>query len=153
MDKLERKIPPVALFVLFIVASNQLSHEFLTFQVNLPLAGLLFALCFFVAGFVGLAGIYEFRRAQTTVSPIKVDDASTVVYSGIYSYTRNPMYLGLFVLLFGYAYWQQNLLAIVFSFGFIVYMNRFQILPEERALEALFGSQYLDYKQRVRRWI
>lgn len=63
------------------------------------------------------------------------------------------MYLGLFVLLFGYAYWQQNLLAIVFSFGFIVYMNRFQILPEERALEALFGSQYLDYKQRVRRWI
>ncbi|MCZ4294639.1 methyltransferase family protein [Vibrio sinaloensis] len=153
MDKLERKIPPVALFVLFIVAINQLSHEFLTFQVSLPLGGLLFALCFFAAGFVGLAGIYEFRRAQTTVNPIKVDDASTVVDSGIYSYTRNPMYLGLFVLLFGYAYWQQNLLAIVFSFGFIVYMNRFQILPEERALEALFGSQYLDYKQRVRRWI
>lgn len=153
MDKLERKIPPVALFVLFVVAINHLSHEFLAFSVSLPLGWLVFGACFVIAGFVGLAGVYEFRRAQTTVNPIKVDDASSVVDSGIFSYTRNPMYLGLFLLLFGFAYWQQNLLAILFSFTFIVYMNRFQILPEERALESLFGAEYLDYKQRVRRWI
>lgn len=153
MDKLERKIPPVALFVLFVVAINYLSHEFLAFRVSLPLAGTVFPICFIVAGLVGLAGVYEFRRAQTTVNPIKVDEASTIVDSGIFSFTRNPMYLGLFLLLFGYAYWQQNVLAILFSFAFIMYMNRFQILPEERALEMLFGAKYVDYKQRVRRWI
>ncbi|WP_394125345.1 methyltransferase family protein [Vibrio hepatarius] len=153
MDVLERKIPPVALFVLFVVAINHLSHEFIRFTVNLPLNLVVFLVCFVVAGFVGIAGVYEFRRAQTTVNPVKVDTASTVVDSGIFGYTRNPMYLGLFLLLFGFAYWQQNLLSIAFSFTFILYMNRFQILPEERALESLFGASYIDYKQKVRRWI
>ncbi|MFM2589771.1 methyltransferase family protein [Vibrio sp. TBV020] len=153
MDVLERKIPPVALFVLFVVAINHLSHEFVRFTVNLPLNLVVFLVCFAIAGIVGIAGVYEFRRAQTTVNPIKVDDASTVVDSGIFAFTRNPMYLGLFLLLFGFAYWQQNLVSITFSFTFILYMNRFQIRPEEKALESLFGAAYLDYKQRVRRWI
>jgi protein-S-isoprenylcysteine O-methyltransferase Ste14 len=153
MDVLERKIPPVALFVLFVVAINHISHEFVRFTVNLPLSLVVFLICFVVAGFVGIAGVYEFRRAQTTVNPVKVDNASTVVDSGIFAYTRNPMYLGLFLLLFGFAYWQQNLISIAFSFTFVLYMNRFQILPEERALESLFGASYIDYKQKVRRWI
>lgn len=153
MDVLERKIPPVALFVLFVVAINHISHEFVRSTVNLPLSLVVFLICFVVAGCVGIAGVYEFRRAQTTVNPVKVDTASTVVDSGIFAYTRNPMYLGLFLLLFGFAYWHQNLLSIAFSFTFILYMNRFQILPEERALESLFGASYIDYKQRVRRWI
>lgn len=153
MDKLERKIPPVAVFLLFFVVINHISFEFLAFTVGLPLNSVVFGLCFIVSGYVGLAGVFEFKRAKTTVNPIKVDQASSVVDSGIFGYSRNPMYLGLFLLLFGYAYWQQNLLAIVFSFGFIAYMNRFQIKPEERALEGLFGAEYLDYKQRVRRWI
>ncbi|MEF1290861.1 methyltransferase family protein [Vibrio sp. M260118] len=153
MDKLERKIPPVAVFLLFFVVINHISLEFLAFTVSLPLNSAVFGLCFIVSGYVGLAGVFEFKRAKTTVNPIKVDQASSVVDSGIFGYSRNPMYLGLFLLLFGYAYWQQNLLAIVFSFGFIAYMNRFQIKPEERALECLFGAEYLDYKQRVRRWI
>lgn len=153
MDKLERKIPPVALFLLFFVVINHISHEFLTFKIGLPLNSIIFALCFLAAGIAGLGGVYEFKRAKTTVNPIKVENASSVVDSGIFGYSRNPMYLGLFLLLFGFAYWQQNLLAIVFSFGFVWYMNRFQILPEERALESLFGAEYLDYKQRVRRWI
>lgn len=153
MDKFERKIPPVALFVLLFLVINHLSYEFLSFTVSLPFNSLVFGLCFLAAGFVGLAGIYEFKRAKTTVNPIKVDEASTVVDSGIFAYSRNPMYLGLFLLLFGYAYWHQNLLAILLSFGFILYMNRFQILPEERALEMLFGAEYLDYKQKVRRWL
>lgn len=153
MDRLERKIPPVALFVLFVVMINHISHEFQLFKADLPLSGVVFVMCFLFAGVVGLSGVYEFRRAQTTVNPVKVDNASSVVDSGIFSYTRNPMYLGLFVLLFGFAYWQQNLLSVVFSFTFVLYMNRFQIQPEEQALESLFGAEYLDYKQRVRRWI
>lgn len=153
MEKLERKIPPVAVFIVLMVVLNKVAHTFHGFTVSLPLNGLLFGLCFIVAGFIGLAGVYEFRRAKTTVNPIKVDQATSVVDTGIFAYTRNPMYLALFILLFGYSYWQQNILAIACSFLFVLYMNRFQIQPEERALETLFGEQYLDYKQRVRRWI
>ncbi|WP_159654666.1 methyltransferase family protein [Vibrio atypicus] len=153
MDKLERKIPPVGVFVILLVVINKVAHEFIQLNVALPLPSIVFGLCFVVAGIIGLAGVYEFRRAKTTVNPVKVEDASSVVDTGIFAYTRNPMYLGLFLLLLGYAYWQQNLLAVACSFLFVLYMNRFQIRPEEQALEKLFGAQYLDYMQRVRRWI
>tara|TARA_Y100001956_G_C4097190_1_gene175853 strand:+ start:488 stop:949 length:462 start_codon:yes stop_codon:yes gene_type:complete len=153
MDKLERKIPPVAVFIVLLVVINKVAHTFHEFTFSLPLNSTVFTLSFLVAGFIGLAGVYEFRRAKTTVNPVKVDQASSVVDTGIFAYTRNPMYLGLFLLLFGFSYWQQNLLAIACSFLFVFYMNRFQIKPEERALETLFGAQYLDYKQKVRRWI
>lgn len=153
MKKLERKIPPAVVFIILIVIINRVSHEFTSLTLALPLNALVFAVCFILAGFVGVAGVYEFHRANTTIHPVKVEDASTVVQTGIFAYTRNPMYLGLFLLLFGYAYWHQNVLAIVFAFTFIPYMTRFQITPEERALEKLFGEQYRQYKQRVRRWI
>ncbi|MCG9597311.1 isoprenylcysteine carboxylmethyltransferase family protein [Vibrio sp. Isolate25] len=153
MEKLERKIPPVALFILIGVLMNHTGHEFHTFSIGLPLPWIVLLACFVISGFVGLSGVYEFRKANTTVNPVKVKEASKIVDSGVFAYSRNPMYLGLFLLLFGFAYWQQNLLCIVFAFGFVLYMNRFQIRPEERALEELFGAAYLDYKQRVRRWI
>lgn len=153
MEILERKIPPVAVFIILIVAINHVAAELVLFSLGLPYGGAIFALCFVLAGGIGLAGVYEFKRAKTTVNPVRVDEASQVVDSGIFSYTRNPMYLGLFLLLFGFAYWSHNLAALMFPFLFVFYMNRFQIQPEERALEKLFGAQYIDYKQRVRRWI
>lgn len=153
MEQLERKIPPVAVFIILAVIINYLSRCIHLATLPLPLPGWVFAICFLLAGGIGVAGVYEFRKADTTVNPVKVDRASSVVDSGIFSYTRNPMYLALFLLLFGYAYWHQNLLGLGTSFGFILYMNRFQIQPEEQALERLFGEEYLDYKQRVRRWI
>ncbi|RJX72952.1 isoprenylcysteine carboxylmethyltransferase family protein [Vibrio sinensis] len=153
MEQLERKIPPVAVFIVMVVIINYLSRCIHLADLPLPLPGVVFGLCFLLAGGIGIAGVYEFRKADTTVNPVTVDKATSVVDSGIFSYTRNPMYLALFLLLFGYAYWHQNLLGLVISFGFIVYMNRFQIQPEEQALERLFGEEYLDYKQRVRRWI
>ncbi|KJY83349.1 hypothetical protein TW81_10170 [Vibrio galatheae] len=153
MERLKTKIPPVAVFVLFFVVINHICHELRDFSFNLPLNTLVFIVCFILSGLFGLAGVYEFKRAKTTVNPVKVHNASAVVDTGVFGYSRNPMYLALYLLLFGFAYWQQNLLAIVVSFGFILYMNRFQIVPEEQALERLFGQQYLDYKQRVRRWI
>lgn len=153
MGKLERKVPPVALFIVMIVAINHVAAEFRSFALSLPFGGGVFALCFVLSGIIGLWGVYEFKRAKTTVNPVEVEKASQVVESGVYAFTRNPMYLGLFLLLFGFAYWSHNLLAFTLPFLFVVYMNRFQIQPEERALEKLFGAQYLDYKQRVRRWI
>ena len=101
---------------------------------------------------IGL-GIVSFSRAKTTVNPMKPDSASSLVVSGIYAMTRNPMYLGLFVILIGWAMFLSNALAFVCLPLFILYLNRFQIEPEERALAALFGGAFAVYRSRVRRWL
>ncbi|WP_070967782.1 methyltransferase family protein [Vibrio sonorensis] len=153
MKALELKIPPVVVFIVCVVLIHQISDEWLGMHVSLPFAGAVFFACFVISGFVGLAGVYEFRKQQTTVNPIKVETAAKVVDSGIFARTRNPMYLGLALLLLGFAYWQQNIIALTVPILFVFYMNRFQIEPEERALTQLFGDDYLDYQNRVRRWI
>ncbi len=153
MSVLERKVPPVALFILFIIASASCKNWFANFAFDFPFPTIVVSLMVILSGYIGCAGVLEFRKAKTTVNPIKVGTASTVVESGIFAYTRNPMYLALLILLFAYGYWQQNIISLVLPFGFIVYMNRFQIQPEEQALGKLFGEQYISYKSRVRRWI
>lgn len=102
---------------------------------------------------VALLGVRGFRRAGTTLSPLKPDEASSLVETGIYRHTRNPMYLGLALLLLGWALVLASPLALVGPLLFVVWMTRFQIIPEERALSRLFGSQYEAYRRRVRRWI
>jgi protein-S-isoprenylcysteine O-methyltransferase Ste14 len=100
-----------------------------------------------------LAGVGSFRRAKTTVNPMKPDAASSLVVSGIYRYTRNPMYLGFLLILLGWAAFLANLLALLLLPAYVLYMNRFQISPEERALASLFPQDYAEYRGRVRRWL
>ena len=63
------------------------------------------------------------------------------------------MYLGLLVILLGWAIFLANALAFVLLPAFILYMNRFQIEPGERALASLFGQEFVSYKSCVRRWL
>ncbi|MCG9542903.1 isoprenylcysteine carboxylmethyltransferase family protein [Vibrio sp. Isolate33] len=153
MRFLELKVPPVALFILVLVASYFCAQQLSTAAMALPYKLVVLGTGIALSGVVGLSGIWEFRKQKTTVNPIKVETASAVVDSGIFGYTRNPMYLGLFILLFCFGYYFQNIFSILLSFAFVIYMNQFQIKPEERALEQLFGAEYVDYKQKVRRWI
>ena len=102
---------------------------------------------------VALAGIWEFRKAKTTINPTSPEKASYLVSGGIYRVTRNPMYLGM----------QFILIATIFKFGnyygfialplFILYITQFQIKPEERIIEKIFGEEYCQYKKKVRRWL
>jgi len=103
-------------------------------------------------GFAG-AGVVAFRRAKTTVNPTKPGTASTVVTAGVYSFSRNPMYLGLLLALSGWAVFLNHALAFVFLPVFVLYMNRFQIGPEEKALLGVFGEEYAAYLKSVRRWL
>ncbi|MEG3220929.1 isoprenylcysteine carboxylmethyltransferase family protein [Vibrio gigantis] len=153
MKFLELKVPPVALFILVIVASYFCAQQLSPAAIVLPYKLFVLGVGIALSGAIGLAGVWEFRKQKTTVNPIKVETASSVVDSGIFGYTRNPMYLGLFILLFCVGYYFQNIFSILLSFVFVIYMNQFQIKPEERALEQLFGAEYVDYKQKVRRWI
>jgi protein-S-isoprenylcysteine O-methyltransferase Ste14 len=116
-------------------------------------AGRLAALIAAAAIAIGIAGIIAFRRHGTTVHPMHPETASTVVETGIYRYTRNPMYLGLAALLAAWGVWLANGLALVLLPGFVACLTRFQILPEERAMLGNFGAQYADYMTRVRRWL
>jgi protein-S-isoprenylcysteine O-methyltransferase Ste14 len=100
-----------------------------------------------------LTGIFEFRRARTTVNPMNPSAASSLVVKRVYTLTRNPMYLGFAIILLGWAVFLSHPLSLLVVPGFISYMNRFQIIPEERALEALFGSEFKLYSARVRRWL
>ncbi len=87
------------------------------------------------------------------MNPIKPGAASSLVSSGVYRFTRNPMYLGLSVTLLGWAVFLSNWLALLAVPVFVLYINRFQIDPEERVLSSLFGAEYAAYKEKVRRWL
>lgn len=102
---------------------------------------------------VALLGVFSFRQARTTVNPLQPAAASHLVTSGIYRRTRNPMYLGMLLVLLGWALFLTNFLSAILAAMFVPLMNRLQILPEERALTALFGSAFADYKSKVRRWL
>jgi len=108
----------------------------------------------FVAGVcIALAGVREFRRSRTTVNPLAPDRASAVVSTGIYRFTRNPMYLGMAVSLLALALWWASVPGLALVLMFCAYLERYQIRPEERALTALFGRAFSDYAVRVRRWL
>jgi len=102
---------------------------------------------------IGLAGVWSFRKARTTVNPWRVHDSSDLVVSGIYRRTRNPMYVGLLLGLLGWGIYLSNGFAVLMALIFVPYMNRFQVLPEERALLKAYGEDFLDYCRQVRRWL
>ena len=104
-------------------------------------------------GIISIAGMVAFRRAKTTVNPVKASLASSLVIRGVYRYTRNPMYVGLLLTLLAWAVFLANPLAVLWVVVYVLYITRFQIIPEERVLASLFGAEYEAYKGRVRRWI
>ena len=101
---------------------------------------------------LAFAGVVTFERHRTTVNPFKPATASTLVEAGVYRRTRNPMYVGVTLMLLGYAVYLGHLLAFVLVALFPIYIQRFQIVPEERALDRIFGDAYAVYKARVPRW-
>lgn len=100
-----------------------------------------------------LLGLLAFRAARTTTNPFKPERASALVTGGVYRVTRNPMYVGLALLLSAWAIWLSALLPWAGPVLFVLYITRFQIRPEERVLRDIFGDAYSRYADRVRRWL
>jgi len=150
---LELKVPPPLIAVLLGAFIWWLSF-WLPTSLALPFDTLYLALPVALLGLsCDLAGILSFYRAQTTVNPLKPGSTRALVISGIYSYTRNPMYLGLTCLLTAWVLYLGQWLLLPLVGLLVFYLNRFQIAPEEQALLRLFGDQYSAYQQRVRRWL
>jgi protein-S-isoprenylcysteine O-methyltransferase Ste14 len=150
---LEAKVPPPAVAVAAAVIMWGISR--LAPQVAMPSGiRLVLSIAILVVGVAfSAAGVLSFRRAQTTLNPTKPEEASSLVRTGIYRVTRNPMYLGLLFVLGAWAVFLSSAWALLGVAGFVLYMSRFQIAPEERALSGLFGSEYASYKASVRRWL
>ena len=102
---------------------------------------------------ISIAGMVAFRRAKTTMNPVKASLASSLVVQGVYRYTRNPMYVGLLLTLLAWAVFLANPFAALWVVLYVLYITRFQIIPEERVLASLFGAEYAAYKGRARRWV
>ena len=106
---------------------------------------------------VGLAfdllGLIAFRASRTTINPLRPERSTALVTGGVYRVTRNPMYVGMALLLLAWAVYLSSLLAFAGPVVFVLYITRFQIQPEERALQATFGEDFARYAARVRRWL
>jgi protein-S-isoprenylcysteine O-methyltransferase Ste14 len=153
MDRLELKVPPLVVVAMSVLLMWVIAEIIPGAAFSFPgRMGSGYLLVFIGVGFI-VAGIRSFRKAKTTVDPRKPELATSLVQSGIYKRTRNPIYLGLFFVLSGAGLFFGNYLAFLAVPLFVMYMTRFQILPEERALERQFPSEYNNYKSRVRRWI
>ena len=153
MNALALKVPPVAQVIITAAAMYGVSKMVpaLTFSLNGSTA---LAVGLGVIGMrLGVMGVTQFRKAQTTPNPQALEKVSSLVTSGIYRYSRNPMYLGLVLILLGWAFYLSHFLAFVLLPVFILYMTRFQIQPEEQMMARKFGKTYQAYLNKVRRWI
>lgn len=153
MSALELKLPPVAVALLAAALIWLAARALPSLDLAIPWRHAGAGIFVFGGGLIALIGAISFRRTGTTLNPLRPEAASNLVRSGLFAYSRNPMYLGLLVALVGWSLQVSNAAAVPILAGFVAYMNRFQIRPEERALEQLFGADFVDYRRHVRRWI
>lgn len=153
MDALELKVPPPVVALVVALAMWAVSRLTFTFELGVALRIVSAIVIALVGVAFSAAGIAAFRRARTTTDPMKPHAASSLVTGGIYRFTRNPMYVGVTLILVGWMVFLQSPWALAGPVLFIAYIDRFQIRPEERALLVAFGEQYAQYKSQVRRWL
>lgn len=153
MPSLEHKIPPLLVLLVDVPVMWGLSHLLPRIDAPTPLRIALTAVIACAGLAFSGAGSLAFKRAGTTVNPLRPQRASSLVITGVYRYTRNPMYVGMMLGLLSWAVYLASPLALLGPVAFIAYITRFQIRPEERVLTAKFGPDYEHYMASVRRWI
>lgn len=146
------KVPPVVVFIAFgglmYVLAKFLPVGYFDFFGR---KYLMYALST-IAGSIGFIALLQFFKSKTTVDPTAPSKASKLVTSGMYQFSRNPMYLGLLLMLLAWGLWLGNAFNVLLAAGFVAYMNAFQIIPEEEMLFKLFDKEYKQYCTLVRRW-
>ncbi|TDF39746.1 isoprenylcysteine carboxylmethyltransferase family protein [Alteromonadaceae bacterium M269] len=153
MTALENKVPPPLICIFSALLMWWLSSLSAPFALDEAIRRALIFLFLGLGVIVCVAGIIEFKRVKTTVNPLKPETASSLVNSGVYRISRNPMYLGMALILLAFAVYLSSVISLLGIIVFVFYMNKFQIVPEEKAIEGLFGDDYILYKSKVRRWI
>tara|TARA_R110002072_G_scaffold64203_2_gene159174 strand:+ start:13382 stop:13834 length:453 start_codon:yes stop_codon:yes gene_type:complete len=150
MKQLELKIPPLLIVVIFGICSFFVSRVDPFEFEKLRYSSILLA---FVGVLISLWSVVIFKNEETTVDPMNPDKSNSLVVRGVYKYSRNPMYLSFYLWLLAWSIYLGSFLSILFSLFFVLYLNIFQIQPEEKILLKKFGNSYKDYTESVRRWI
>lgn len=153
MSWLELRVPP--LLVALVVSGLMWLISAVTPSLAVPLTYRVVVAVVFLAATLVLVGsaLALFWRAGTSVDPRDPGRSGRLVTQGIYRLTRNPMYVAMLFALWGVAVMLSNVFSLASSALFVVYMNRFQITPEERVLASRFGHDYERYRATVRRWV
>jgi protein-S-isoprenylcysteine O-methyltransferase Ste14 len=153
LSSLELRVPPPAVAVVVAILMWLAARLVPALDFQPPAGGVLAITLAVIGVLIGSTAFVQFRRAGTTPDPRTPQDAAVLVMSGVYRFSRNPMYLGDLLILAGWTLWLANALAFVGPPLFIAYIDRFQIAPEERILAARFGATYAEYCRAVRRWL
>lgn len=147
------RLPPLAVAPLAALLTWLVARATPSLSIDFPARSAVALALGAVAAAIGVAGVLEFRRARTTLNPLRPDRAAALVTGGIYRLTRNPMYLAVATALLGWGVWLGHAAAPLGAALFVAWIDRLQIPPEERALGALFGDEFERYRRKVRRWL
>lgn len=153
MNRIELKVPPLAVFfitcvLMWVVAKI---NSFASFDHPYQFTTIL--ILFNLGLLLGVGALVSFFRKKTTIDPLAPTKASKLIDSGFYQLSRNPMYLALLFETIAWASYLSNILGFIMILIFPLYMNKFQIIPEEKALTDIFGDDYRQYQVKVRRWL
>ena len=145
------KIPPPLIVLVLIVSIYFSSKKIHLINIPLQLEISIFILSAGILIFVN--PVLQFIKSKTTVNPIQFEEVNKLVTSGIFKYSRNPMYLGMLMIVLSTSIFYLNIYSILTPLLFILWINKFQIKREEEFLIEKFGDEYLSYKKKTRRWI
>ena len=150
---LKLKIPPPVVGLICALMMWLISRAFTGFDFKSPLTTNLALGLLVIAVCIDIAALLSFRASKTTINPMTPEHSSELVVDGIYRFSRNPMYLGLAIILAAWGIYLGDFVGFLMLPAFVWYITVFQIIPEEEIIEDLFGCKYIEYKQKVKRWI
>jgi protein-S-isoprenylcysteine O-methyltransferase Ste14 len=150
---LDNKVPPPVVATLVAATMWGISTYEPALSLSAEMTETLVLLLVIIGVLFDVCGLLAFRQSKTTINPMSPDKASALVTGGIYRFSRNPMYVGLVLFLTAWAIQLSMLWPFIGPVLFVIYINRFQIAPEERIMESKFRDEYSVYKNRVRRWL
>ena len=148
---MQNKIPP-PIVTLFFGLCIYFSRDYF-FSYEYKFLDILSYTFFLIGLWILISAVNSFKKQSTTVNPIKIENASSLVTSGVFEYSRNPMYLGMALILLGLAFMFNVIGGTLFTILFTIFITKFQIKPEEEVIERLFGEDFLKYKKNVRMWL
>ena len=148
---MSNKIPP-PIVTLFFGLCIYLSRSYFP-DFSFSILNSLSTISFVLGITVFATAVSSFKRQKTTVNPISIEKASSLVVNGVFKYSRNPMYLGMLFILLGLTFKFNLIGGLMFTSIFAIFITIFQIKPEEAAMEKLFDQEWKDYIKNVRRWL
>ena len=151
MISIKTKIPPPLVALTFSFLVNYSKSIFP--KIDIGWGSVFGSFIISIGLIIILSAIIQFKKYRTTITPLNPSNATKLIVHGIYKFSRNPMYLGLLLVLSGISIIQNPIGGLLFVPLFILYINHFQIIPEESTILDLFKDDFLKYKENVRRWI